>query len=161
MPKESELTEEYGVSRTSVREAMKVLAAKGLVEIRQKIGTRVRGEELWSVFDSDILRWYAMQGSHDVIMRDLIEIRQILEPAARTARGRALRHDRPPADRAGLPCDGEPPHKDHEGYASSDVEFHMAVYGGSHNALMHALRRLVRRLHAAQLRRAAARAVGG
>src|SRR5690606_9231708 len=90
LPKESELTEEYGVSRTSVREAMKVLAAKGLVEIRQKIGTRVRDDDLWSVFDSDILRWYAMQGRHDVIMRDLIELRQILEPAAaRLAAGRA------------------------------------------------------------------------
>jgi DNA-binding FadR family transcriptional regulator len=136
MPKES------GVSRTSVREAMKVLAAKGLVEIRQKIGTRVRGEELWSVFDSDILRWYAMQGRHEVIMRDLIEIRQILEPAAaRLAAGRSDMSDLRRIERACLAMAETA--KDHEGYASSDVEFHMAVYGGSHNALMMRFGRLV------------------
>lgn len=142
MPKESELTEEYGVSRTSVREAMKVLAAKGLVEIRQKIGTRVRSEELWSVFDSDILRWYAMQGRHDVIMRDLIEIRQILEPAAaRLAAGRADMTDLRRIELAVAAMARTA--NDHEGYASSDVEFHMAVYGGSHNALMQRFGRLV------------------
>ncbi|NSL43010.1 GntR family transcriptional regulator, partial [Streptomyces sp. 8P21H-1] len=47
--------EEYGVSRTSVREAMKVLSAKGLIEIRPKVGTRVRPRELWNTFDSDLL----------------------------------------------------------------------------------------------------------
>jgi DNA-binding FadR family transcriptional regulator len=56
LPREAELTEQFGVSRTSVREGMRVLAAKGLVDIRQKIGTRVRQPENWNVFDSDILR---------------------------------------------------------------------------------------------------------
>ena len=66
VPKEAELTEEYGVSRTSVREAMRVLAAKGLVDIRQKIGTRVRRTEQWNVFDADILRWYSDEGQDEV-----------------------------------------------------------------------------------------------
>jgi GntR family galactonate operon transcriptional repressor len=142
LPKESELTQEYGVSRTSVREAMKVLAAKGLVEIRQKIGTRVRSDDLWSVFDSDILRWYAMQGRHEVIMRDLIELRQILEPAAaRLAAGRADMTDLRRIELAGQAMAEHA--TEHSGYASSDVQFHMAVYKASHNALLQRFGRLV------------------
>lgn len=142
LPREAELTETYGVSRTSVREAMKVLAAKGLVEIRQKIGTRVRDPHLWSVFDSDILRWYAVQGKGDEIMRDLIELRQILEPAAaRLAAGRATMTDLRRIELAHLDM-VEHAH-DNERYAHSDVEFHMAVYGASHNALLHRFGRLV------------------
>lgn len=142
LPREAELTEEYGVSRTSVREAMKVLAAKGLVEIRQKIGTRVREAHLWSVFDSDILRWYALQGKGDEIMRDLIELRQILEPsAARLAAGRATMTDLRRIELAHLEMVDSA--HDNERYAASDVEFHMAVYGASHNALLQRFGRLV------------------
>ncbi len=142
LPREADLTEQYGVSRTSVREAMKVLAAKGLVEIRQKIGTRVREPHLWSVFDSDILRWYATQGKGEEIMRDLIELRQILEPAAaRLAAGRATMTDLRRIELAHL--DMVESARDNERYAASDVEFHMAVYGASHNALLQRFGRLV------------------
>jgi DNA-binding FadR family transcriptional regulator len=142
LPREAELTEQYGVSRTSVREAMKVLAAKGLVEIRQKIGTRVREPHLWSVFDSDILRWYAIQGKGDEIMRDLIELRQILEPAAaRLAAGRSTMTDLRRIELAHLQMVENA--RDNSGYAASDVEFHMAVYGASHNALLQRFGRLV------------------
>jgi DNA-binding FadR family transcriptional regulator len=142
LPREADLTDQYGVSRTSVREAMKVLAAKGLVEIRQKIGTRVREPHLWSVFDSDILRWYATQGKGEEIMRDLIELRQILEPAAaRLAAGRATMTDLRRIELAHL--DMVESAKDNERYAASDVEFHMAVYGASHNALLQRFGRLV------------------
>ncbi len=142
LPREAELTEEYGVSRTSVREAMKVLAAKGLVEIRQKIGTRVRHTDLWSVFDSDILRWYAEQGKGDEIMRDLIELRQILEPAAaRLAAGRSTMTDLRRIELAYLEMVDSA--RDNSRYAACDVEFHMAVYGASHNALLQRFGRLV------------------
>jgi GntR family galactonate operon transcriptional repressor len=142
LPREAQLTEEYGVSRTSVREAMKVLAAKGLVEIRQKVGTRVRPDDLWSVFDSDILRWYNLQGRGEEIMRDLVELRQLLEPsAARLAAGRATMVDLHRIDLA--QADMARSAHDHASYATSDVEFHMAVYAASHNALLQRFGRLV------------------
>lgn len=142
LPREPELITEYEVSRTVIREAMKVLAAKGLVEIRPKIGTRVRPEELWGVFDSDILRWYEAQGRGEEVMGDLIEIRQLLEPsAARLAAGRSqmadLRRIEVAVDRM-----RDQAH-DHLGYADADVEFHMAVYAASHNALLQRFGRLV------------------
>ena len=142
LPREAELTEAYGVSRTSVREAMKVLSAKGLVEIRQKVGTRVRPKELWNAFDSDLLAWYHAQGQGEAIMRDLVELRQILEPsAARLAAGRASMSDLHRIETALGAMEANA--HDHQGYATSDVEFHMAVYGASHNVLLQRFGRLV------------------
>lgn len=135
LPKEAQLESEFAVSRTSVREGMRVLAAKGLVDIRQKIGTRVRPTEYWNVFDSDILRWHTEVGRGDEIMRDLVEVRQILEPAAaRLAAGRASMDDLRRMDdalRAMSSHSGE-----RETYAHADVEFHLAVYAASHNVLL-------------------------
>jgi len=135
LPKEVELSDEYRVSRTSVREAMRVLAAKGLVDIRQKVGTRVRQPELWNVFDSDILRWHAEQGRGESVMRDLVEIRQVLEPAAaRLAAGRARIEDLHRI-RAALEAMSAAT-QDSTAYAHADVEFHLGVYGASHNVLL-------------------------
>lgn len=135
LPKEAELTEQFGVSRTSVREGMRVLAAKGLVDIRQKIGTRVRQPENWNVFDSDILRWHTEVGHGDEIMRNLVEVRQIMEPAAaRLAAGRASMDDLRRMDDALAAMVANA--TDREGYAHADVEFHLAVYAASHNVLL-------------------------
>jgi DNA-binding FadR family transcriptional regulator len=135
LPKESELTEEYGVSRTSVREGMRVLAAKGLVDIRPKVGTRVRRPDHWNVFDADILRWHLDAGRGDEILQDLVEVRQIMEPAAaRLAAGRASMDDLQRMDRALHAMTKEA--NEREGYAHADVEFHLAVYAASHNTLL-------------------------
>lgn len=135
LPREAELIEEYGVSRTSLREAMKVLAAKGLIEIRQKSGTSVRARNLWNVFDSDLLVWYAEEGQGELIIRDLIELRQILEPsAARLAASRATMADLKRIDSAQLAMAESV--NDHERYAENDVEFHMALFAASHNVLL-------------------------
>lgn len=135
LPKEAQLSDEYGVSRTSVREAMRVLAAKGLVDIRQKVGTRVRQPELWNVFDSDLLRWHSEAGRGEVVMRDLVEVRQIMEPAAaRLAAGRASMDDLRRIDDALQKMTRNPTNR--EAYAHADVEFHQAVYAASHNVLL-------------------------
>lgn len=89
LPREAELMAEFSISRTSLREAIKVLAAKGLVETRQRVGTWVRPREEWNVFDSELLAWHHAQGLDEAIMRDLIELRQILEPTAPAWRPRA------------------------------------------------------------------------
>lgn len=135
VPKEAELTEQYSVSRTSVREAMRVLAAKGLVDIRQKIGTRVRQPEKWNVFDADILRWHNDEGLGESILRDLVEVRQIMEPqAARLAASRASMDDLHRLDTALRAMDLAV--HDREAYAHADVEFHLSVYAASHNVLL-------------------------
>src|SRR6266704_3653515 len=73
---------ELGASRTVVREAIKVLTAKGLVESRPKIGTWVRPREAWHLLDADVLAWQQEGTSRPSLLRALTEVRRIVEPAA-------------------------------------------------------------------------------
>jgi len=135
LPTEPELGAQFEVSRTSVREAMRVLSAKGLIEIRQKVGTRVQEPEHWNIFDADILRWHHEEGQGDAVMRDLIELRQILEPAAAklaSARATIDNHRRLKTAIEAMKAEVDSP----EGYARADLEFHLAVYSASQNSLM-------------------------
>lgn len=135
LPTEPEIGSAYDVSRTSVREAMRVLSAKGLVEIRQKVGTRVRDVEQWNIFDSDILRWHHEEGRGDAVMLSLIELRQILEPAAaRLAASRAtmVQHRNLKSAIEAMEAEIDSP----DGFARADLEFHLAVYAASHNSFL-------------------------
>lgn len=82
------------VSRGALREAMQVLAAKGLVESRPKAGTRVLPRNRWNLLDPDVLAW-AFAGEPDpVFVRGIFELRAIVEPgAARLAAERRTRED--------------------------------------------------------------------
>lgn len=82
LPNEEQLCAELQVSRTPLREAVKVLAAKGLLESRPRIGTRVRSKDLWNLLDPDILAWRCATGPDAEFLRHLTELREIIEPAA-------------------------------------------------------------------------------
>src|SRR5919198_654581 len=82
--------EEAAVSRTVVREAVKVLAAKGLVESRPKTGTRVRPRRDWNLLDPDVLAWQIEAGPDSAFLGQALELRRMIEPsAARLAAERA------------------------------------------------------------------------
>ncbi len=79
---EVEFSKTLDVSRSAYREAVQVLTAKGLVESRPKIGTRVLPRSRWNLLDPDVLAW-AFAGEPDVaFVRSLFELRGIVEPAA-------------------------------------------------------------------------------
>jgi len=80
---EVDSSEQLHVSRTAYREAVRMLAAKGLVESRPKTGTRVSPKRRWNLLDPDVLAWFFEAGkpSPDFI-RDLFELRMVVEPAA-------------------------------------------------------------------------------
>lgn len=82
LPPEPLLCEELGVSRTVVREAIKSLIAKGLVSTGPKVGTRVLHSNLWNWFDPDVIRWQSRAGLTSEFLRDLQDLRRIVEPAA-------------------------------------------------------------------------------
>jgi DNA-binding FadR family transcriptional regulator len=82
LPNEEQLCAELQVSRTALREAIKVLAAKGLLESRPRIGTRVRDRNLWNLLDPDILAWRCATGADAEFLRHLTELREIIEPAS-------------------------------------------------------------------------------
>ncbi len=82
LPGEIEFSEQLGISRTAYREAMRILSAKGLVESKPKTGTRVSDRSRWNLLDPDILAWTFESEPSEAFIRDLFELRQIVEPAA-------------------------------------------------------------------------------
>jgi DNA-binding FadR family transcriptional regulator len=82
LPQESTLCDQMGVSRTVVREAIKSLAAKGLVESRAKRGTIVRPAKSWNYLDPEVLEWQARSDASGRHLFHLTEFRQTIEPMA-------------------------------------------------------------------------------
>jgi DNA-binding FadR family transcriptional regulator len=82
LPPEPILGDELGVSRTVVREAVKALGAKGLVSTGPKVGTRVLPSDRWNWFDPDVIMWQSRVGLTPEFLRDLQDLRLVVEPAA-------------------------------------------------------------------------------
>lgn len=82
LPGEIEFSEQLKVSRTAYREAIRILSAKGLVESRPRTGTRVCQRSRWNLLDPDILAWAFESEPSEAFIRDLFELRMIVEPAA-------------------------------------------------------------------------------
>ena len=82
LPSEADLSVELSVSRTALREAIKLLSAKGLVESRPKTGTRIRPRTSWNMLDPDVLSWLVSDGAFEDYADDLFEMRRVVEPAA-------------------------------------------------------------------------------
>lgn len=82
LPTEAELCERFGVSRTAVREAVKMLSAKGLISSKPRQGIRVMPQEDWNIFDSDLLRW-SLEGNPSMrVLREFLQMRIAIEPEA-------------------------------------------------------------------------------
>ena len=82
VPGEEELSSMLGVSRSVVREAMRVLASKGLVEARRKRGTQVLSPARWQQLDPDVLAWRALGVSKAEFLLELTDLREMIEPVA-------------------------------------------------------------------------------
>lgn len=91
LPGEERYSAEQGVSRTAYREAIRVLSAKGLVFSRTKSGTRISERLRWNILDLDVLAWMFEAGPTAEFLRDIFELRNVVEPAA--AQYAALRRD--------------------------------------------------------------------
>ena len=79
---EIEASERLHVSRTAYREAVRILAAKGLVEARPKTGTRVNPRDKWHLLDPDVLSWIFNYEPDEHLIHSLFELRRVVEPAA-------------------------------------------------------------------------------
>ncbi|WP_426011708.1 FadR/GntR family transcriptional regulator [Caulobacter sp. DWR2-3-1b2] len=130
--------EALDVSRSAYREAVQVLTAKGLLESRPKAGTRVLPRSRWNILDPAVLAW-AFSAEPDVaFVRDLFELRAVVEPAA--ARFAAERRDN--NDIKAL-RDALAKMRRHtlatEAGRAADRAFHDALLGATHNNAMMAL----------------------
>ncbi|MBN8808046.1 MAG: FadR family transcriptional regulator [Sphingomonas sp.] len=82
LPGEIELAEHFAVSRSVIREALRMLSAKGLIESRPKAGTKVRERHHWNLLDPELLGWMFEGAPPMAFVRSLFELRMIVEPAA-------------------------------------------------------------------------------
>jgi GntR family transcriptional regulator, galactonate operon transcriptional repressor len=142
-PNEADLCRELGVSRTILREAVKVLADKGMVEVRPRSGTRARPRPEWKLLDPQILAWQAELGPDARFLRDLCEVRLAIEPiAAGFAALRATAEEIEAIERL-LPQRAAAG-ADEEEAAELDLQFHAAVVEASHNLLLEQLSAAIR-----------------
>ncbi|QKS11849.1 FadR family transcriptional regulator [Curtobacterium sp. Csp1] len=136
------VAEEYGVSRSVVREALRVLQSLGLVEPRQRVGTLVRPASSWELLAPTVIRWRGASPAYFAQQRELLELRLGVEPVAaalaatnvgtdatdgtdRTAAVLAAATDMAAA------CDRD----DSRAYLEADVRFHRALLAASSNAV--------------------------
>src|ERR1700680_3972293 len=81
LPTEPELAHRFGAGRNAVREAVKILAAKGFVRTERRAGTIVRPESCWNLLDPEVLGWMlSALGERDKLLDELSELRTIIEP---------------------------------------------------------------------------------
>ena len=135
LPNEDELAAELGVSRTVVREAVKALQAKGLVEVRPKTGTRVRPRRAWHLLDADVVAWQFADMERADDLRELYEVRaSIAAAAARLAAARRTTEQLAEIEAQQRRIDAaaaEPLARRH-----ADLDFHAAVADAAHNSLL-------------------------
>jgi DNA-binding FadR family transcriptional regulator len=135
IPTEPLLCLELGVSRTVVREAVKSLIAKGLMTTGPKVGTRVLSGDYWNWFDADVIVWQSKAGLTPEFLRDLQDLRRVVEPAAiRLAAERATPADIAEVEKAyaGMKQAVE------EGgdYVTQDLRFHQGLMRASRNRML-------------------------
>lgn len=135
LPTEDDLSSELGVSRTVVREAIKVLASKGLVQARPKTGTRVLPRNHWSLIDPDVLGWQARSDPGMDFYRDLDEVRRLIEPRAA---GLAATRRSPDelARMTAIVADMAASVDDPERYTATDLALHECILEATHNELL-------------------------
>ena len=132
----------HSVSRTAYREAIKVLTAKGLVESRPKIGTRVRPRSDWNMLDPDVMRWASKLAATSEFADSLFEFRMIVEPeAARLAAQKGL-EEKVGAIGAALDVmeSTEPSTQEN---LDADLAFHAAIFNASGNEFLSSLNHMV------------------
>ena len=139
LPNEDLLAARFDVSRSSVREAVKTLAAKGLIESRQRVGARIRPRADWHMLDPDLLAWHPDVFHDRPLMAGLLETRRIIEPAAaELAAVRATDADLDAIARS-LDAMAEAAPHDLEACCEADLAFHGGIIAASRNVVLDGL----------------------
>lgn len=144
LPREDALSDEFNVSRTVIREAIKGLAARGLVESRPKVGTIVKPQDEWQRLDPEVMEWVAESEPDGAFLLRLAEVRRAIEPATAVL---AARH----ATEADLNAirqafqQMEASTEDEDAWADADLAFHASIVAASHNDLLAYIVRALRK----------------
>ncbi len=141
-PNEADIVREHGVSRSVTREAVKMLAAKGLLGARPKQGTFVRPEEAWNLLDPDVLRWLLEREASIDLLRHFNELRIGVEPEAAALAARGASEEQQAAISAGL-ARMVAAERGADDTLDADIAFHVAVLRASNNPFFVQFREMV------------------
>ncbi len=135
LPNEATIGAELQVSRTVLREAFKLLSAKGLIESRPKLGTHVRSKDSWNMLDADVLRWCFESAPSTDFLRALFEVRDIIEPnSAALAAQHATPEQIAEIEQAYYAMENARLGTDE--VIQADIDFHMAILRATNNQFM-------------------------
>lgn len=134
LPAEAQLCEDYDVSRTVLREATRVLVAKGLVYSRPRVGSVVRARRDWHLLDPDVLHWLMQSSPPNEFFDKLSSVRCIIEPAsAALAAVNATPEDLVSIAEAYTRMEAA---RDPESFLQPDLDFHSRIADAAHNELL-------------------------
>ncbi|HZF14949.1 MAG TPA: FadR/GntR family transcriptional regulator [Steroidobacteraceae bacterium] len=131
-PVEAELCRQYGASRSVLREAVKMLTAKGLLGARPRQGTWVQPEENWNMLDPDILGWLLERKYSPALLIEFTEIRLAVEPGAAALAAKVAGPAEKSAVRSAIER-MQAAERGDDDPLESDIAFHMAVLKASRN----------------------------
>ena len=141
LPSDMDLLQRFSVSRTVLREVLKTLAAKGMIEARARVGTRVLPRKRWNLFDADVLAWHFETGPDIAFLQSLSEIRIGVE--VESAGLAAERRTEDQADELIACANRLGEAKTPEDFARLDLQFHRTVAEASANPFMASISALV------------------
>ncbi|WGW13530.1 FCD domain-containing protein [Saxibacter everestensis] len=131
------MAEEANVSRTVVREVLKVLEGKGMVGARPRTGTRVRAADEWDLLDPDVIRWRAAGPDKAKQLDDLMKIRSAVEPlAARGACENATASNMTALNQALDAMQAASANDDPDAFTAADVRFHRELIRSGGNLIL-------------------------
>jgi len=141
-PIEAELCKQFGASRSVLREAVKMLTAKGLLSARPRQGTWVEAEDQWNLLDPDVLRWLLDRKFSLSLLADFTEVRLAIEPmsawiAAQSHTPETLAPIQDAIRRMEAAAQGD------DDPLASDIAFHVAVLRASRNRFFSQLEELI------------------
>lgn len=139
---EGALAARYRVSRSVVRDAVKMLVGKGLLEVRRGIGTRVRPRGSWGLLDNDVLAWCQSTMPDEHFLGQLMEIRRIVEPKAAAWAAQRATEAEVEAITAALRA-MEDAKTSIEEFILADASFHGAVLRAAHNEFLVAMEGMI------------------
>ena len=134
LPPEQQLLDRYEISRPVLREAIRVLVAKGLVVSRQRAGAIVRPRNEWHLLDPDVLYWLLQSKPQTEFLNTLMEVRRVFEPAAAALAAKAATPDQ--LHRIEEAFDGMAAATDTEELLEPDLAFHRHIAEATNNDLM-------------------------
>ncbi|KQQ98283.1 FadR/GntR family transcriptional regulator [Arthrobacter sp. Leaf145] len=130
------LEPEFGVSKTAMREALRVIREKGLIDSWPRRGTIVNDRKTWKLLDSDVIKWRrSARRDDDRLLAELSQLRDVIEPAAAKLAARFRRAEDLEALKKSF-AEFEAAGRDVERLAAADQDFHLNLLRATHNELM-------------------------